>query len=287
MASPQHSTSQNPNAGGPSPYAVLTDGDMQAIIKLIYDRAGIVMDEEKRHLILNRLQRRIRALGMQSFKQYLVFVNTPQGEEEMGSLVDALTTNHTRFFREPQHFDHVVNEVLPAFRKERRTLQIWCAASSSGEEPYSLSMSLFEAGFQDFQMLASDLSTKVLREASDGVYKDNRASTIPPELLHRYFQRGVGDQAGKVRVIRALRERITYRQLNLLEVDHLGTMFDLIFCRNVMIYFDLGNRQRVVSMLERHLLPGGSMFLGLCESLTGIKHGMRGVGPAAFRKGMA
>lgn len=287
MAVPHHSTSQPSSAGGPSPYAVLTDGDLQTIIRLIYDRAGIVMDEEKRHLILNRLQRRIRALGQTSFKEYLQFVNTPAGQDEMGSLVDALTTNHTRFFREPQHFDHVVNEVLPAFRKEKRTLKIWCAASSSGEEPYSLSMTLFEAGFTDFTMLASDLSTKVLREASDGVYTEQRASTIPGELLHRYFNRGVGAMAGKVRVDRALRERITYRQLNLLEVDHLGAMFDLIFCRNVMIYFDLGNRQRVVSMLERHLAPGGTLFLGLCESLTGIQHGLRGVGPAAFRKGAA
>lgn len=287
MSSPLNSPASRSSTAGPSPYAVLTDGDLQAIIRLIHDRAGIVMDEEKRHLILNRLQRRIRALGMDSFKQYLHFVNTPEGADEMGSLVDALTTNHTRFFREPQHFEHVVQEVLPAIRKEKRTLRIWCAASSSGEEPYSLSMTLFEAGCTDFTMLASDLSTKVLREASDGIYSEQRASTIPAELLHRYFNRGVGEMAGKVRVSRALRERITYRQLNLLEVDHLGTMFDLIFCRNVMIYFDLGNRQRVVSMLERHLAPGGTMFLGLCESLSGIQHGLRSVGPASFRKGMA
>ena len=267
--------------------ALLTDDDLKAIVRLIYARSGIVMDEEKRHLILNRLQRRLRALGMTTFRQYLQFVNSDSeaGKEEMGALVDALTTNHTRFFREPQHFDMIANDVVPVFMANGQTLKIWIAASSSGEEPYSLSMTLLEAGFSNYHIFASDLSTKVLREASDGVYSEARVASVPEELLHRWFQRGIGPHQGKVRVSPEMRQRITYAQVNLLEVGTMPEMFDLILCRTVMIYFDLGNRQRVVSMLERHLKPGGYLFLGLCESLTGIQHGLKSAGPAAFRKG--
>jgi chemotaxis protein methyltransferase CheR len=165
---------------------------------------------------------------------------------------------------------------------------VWSAACSSGEEPYTLAVSLFDslpnADKTRFRILASDLSTKILRIAEQGVYKMERVENIPIETLRRHFERGMGAQEGLARINGTLRQRVEFRQLNLLEIGTLDRTFAVIFCRNVMIYFDRHVQQRVVSMLERHLRPGGYLFISHSESLNGVTHGLRWVAPAIYQR---
>jgi chemotaxis protein methyltransferase CheR len=263
--------------------ATLTARELQAIVELVYRKSGITLHEGKRELIQARLQKRLRHHGLRSYGAYLALVEADAGGDELTELLDAIATNHTSFFREPQHFELLRTTVAPAARPGR-PLTGWSAPCSSGEEPYSIAITLEEAGCHDYQLLASDLSTKALAAARRGVYKMERVAGIPHPLLRSYFQRGLGETAGLVRVMPALRTRIEFQQLNLLEIDSLGRQFDFIFCRNVMIYFDRPTRQRVVTMIERHLLPGGVLFIAHAESLNDIRHGLQPIASAAFRK---
>jgi chemotaxis protein methyltransferase CheR len=274
-------------AGGHSfePVA-LKDRELSRIAALVRTKAGITLTEAKRPLIIARLQKRLRHLALDSYSDYLEALEADSSGEELTSFLDALTTNHTFFFREEQHFALLASEVVPAWRKQRRVgpLRIWCAACSSGQEPYTISMTL--ADMPDppaFTMLASDLSTRVLEKAAKGVYKMEDVQTLPKDILKRHFERGVGQQAGLARVAAPLRAPISYRQINLLEQGPEG-MFDVIFCRNVMIYFETDVQQRVVAMLERHLEPGGYLFISHSESLNGVDHGLKWTAPAAYRR---
>jgi chemotaxis protein methyltransferase CheR len=169
-------------------------------------------------------------------------------------------------------------------RAKRTSLDIWCAASSTGEEPYTIAMTL--AGVQpaiDFTLMASDISTKALRAAQAAVYKLQGVQSLPTEILRKYFEKGLGESEGLVRIRKAVRDKVEYRRVNLLEVNSLERKFDVIFCRNVMIYFDRAVQQRVVSMLERHLRPGGYLFISHSESLNGINHRLRWIAPAAYQ----
>ena len=266
--------------------AALTDRELHTIVALVYEKSGITLHEGKRELVAARLQKRLRQLALSSYKEYLKRLNADGSGEELTALLDAITTNHTSFFREPQHFTFLREQIAPAFAVGARStgLEAWCAASSSGEEPVTITMTLLDAGIERFRLLASDLSTKVLAVARQGVYKIDRVQDIPPAMLHKYFQRGLGEQQGLARVAPDVRRRIEYRALNLIAMDRLDRVFDFIFCRNVMIYFDKAVQQRVVSMLERHLAPGGHLFISHSESLNGITHGMQWVAPAVYRR---
>ncbi|MGC4081227.1 MAG: protein-glutamate O-methyltransferase CheR [Vicinamibacterales bacterium] len=263
---------------------VLTDRDMQRIAALVYERSGITLHDGKRPLVVARLQKRLRALSLDTFAAYLKFLEQDGSGDELVLLLDAIATNHTYFFREEQHFKLLAETIAPAFRRERRPMDIWCAASSSGEEPYTIGMTLQSLEPPvDFRMTASDISTKALRAASAGVYKMAAVEKLPIETLRRYFEKGLGEQAGFARVKRDLRSKIQFRHINLLDVPPFDTMFDVIFCRNVMIYFDRAVQQRVVTALQRNLRPGGYLFISHSESLNGISHGLRWVAPAAYR----
>ena len=266
--------------------ASLTDRDLRAIVALVYEKSGITLHDGKRELVAARLQKRLRQRGRSSYKDYLARLGDDRSGEELTLLLDAIATNHTSFFREPQHFDFLRERIVPALAAEAGTsgLDAWCAASSSGEEPVTIAMTLLEAGVDRFRLLASDLSTKVLATARQGVYKLDRVQGVPPALLRKYFQRGLGEQAGLARVAPEIRQRIEYRALNLIAMDRLDRTFAFIFCRNVMIYFDKSVQQRVVSMLERYLAPGGYLFISHSESLNGITHGMKWVAPAIYRR---
>ncbi len=265
----------------------LTDRELTAIVRLVYEKSGITLHDGKRALITARLQKRLRTGGFHSFGEYLRVVETDQSGQELCTLLDAIATNHTSFFRESQHFDLLKSVVVPARREAQRSaLDIWSAACSSGEEPFTIVMTLAEVlaapELSHLRLLASDLSTKVLAKARAGVYPADRVQGVPLEVLRRNFEKGLGAQAGTVRVQSHVRRPVEFQQLNLLEIGDLGRRFDVIFCRNVMIYFDKTVQQRVVTMLERHLLPGGYLFISHSESLNGINHGLTWVAPAVY-----
>ncbi len=263
---------------------VLTDRDMTRIAALVYERSGITLHDGKRPLVVARLQKRLRALSLDTFSAYLAYLETDRSGDELVMLLDAIATNHTYFFREEQHFQLLAERVVPEMRKNRGPLKIWCAASSTGEEPYTIGMTLLDLNPpMDFQMLASDISTKALRAAQAATYKLAQVEKMPIETLRKYFEKGMGESAGFARVRKELRSRIEFRKINLLEVPNLDTRFDVIFCRNVMIYFDRTVQQRVVAALERHLRPGGYLFISHSESLNGINHGLRWIVPAAYQ----
>ena len=268
---------------------VLSDRDFAFVVKLVYQRAGIRLRDGKRELVAARLQKRLRHHGLGAFTAYLELLQQDGSCDEMVEFLDALAINHTYFFREEQHFDFVRSTVVPELvgRPGHGCLEGWSAACSSGEEPYTLAMTLAEAlpdGPEGFRLFASDLSTKVLATARSGVYKMERVKDLPLNVLRRHFERGTGAQSGLTRVMRPLRQRVEFAHLNLLEIGDLGRRFDVIFCRNVMIYFDRAVQQRVVTMLERHLRPGAYMFISHSESLNGITHGLRWVAPAVYQR---
>ena len=263
---------------------VLTDRDMSRIATLVYERSGITLHDGKRPLVVARLQKRLRALSLDTFSAYLAYLETDRSGDELVMLLDSIATNHTYFFREEQHFQLLADRVVPEMRRNHGPLKIWCAASSTGEEPYTIGMTLLDLNPpMDFQMIASDISTKALKAASAGVYKLAQVEKMPIETLRKYFEKGMGESAGFARVRKELRSRIEFRKINLLEVPAMDTKFDVIFCRNVMIYFDRAVQQRVVAALERHLRPGGYLFISHSESLNGITHGLRWIAPAAYQ----
>ena len=267
----------------------LTDRDMRALARLVYDHAGITLHDGKRALVTARLQKRLRHGQFRNFAEYVRFVENDPSGQEVVALLDAIATNHTAFYREAEHFDYLATQVVSSMQVARqRAMRLWCAACSSGEEPYTMAMTLADAlppgGLSHVRILASDISTKALRTARDGVYRMDRVAGLRSEVLRRHFQKGLGEQAGLARVHPRLRAVVEFQRLNLLEVADLGGRFDVIFCRNVMIYFDRAIQQRVVNMLEHHLAPNGWLFLSHSESLTGIKHGLRWVGPAVYQR---
>jgi chemotaxis protein methyltransferase CheR len=266
----------------------LSRAELAQIVRLVYERSGITLHDGKRALIMARLQKRLHAGGFSSFSAYLQHVERDTTGGELTTLLDAIATNHTSFFREPQHFELLRSRILPDLAGRSEPVRIWSAACSTGEEPTTLAITLAEAlppaESARARILASDLSTKALATAKAGVYGIERVQEIAPALLRKYFERGMGAQAGLVRVNAALRSRIEYRQINLMNTASLWETFDVIFCRNVMIYFDRAVQERVVAQLERHLAPGGYLFIAHSESLNGVAHTLRWVAPAMYRK---
>jgi chemotaxis protein methyltransferase CheR len=252
----------------------------------VYEKSGITLHAGKRALIVARLTSRVRAGGFASFSEYLKAVRSDRSGRELGLMLDAIATNHTSFYREPQHFTFLRDTIVPRWRAAiGRPLQIWSAACSTGEEPYTIAMTLADCGAMNagrVQLLASDLSSKALARARAGVYPMDKVQPLPIDVLRKYFEKGVGTHAGTARVQPHIRQAVQFEQLNLLEITDLGRRFDAIFCRNVMIYFDKAVQQRVVSMLERHLRPGGFLFISHSESLNGIAHGLQWVAPATY-----
>ena len=269
------------------PELELTDRELARIVKLVYDRSGITLHEGKRPLVMARLQKRLRLHGLTSFTAYLELVERDKAGDELVLLLDAIATNHTYFFREEQHFELLASRVVPEWRAQRPggPLRIWSAAWSSGEEPYTIAMTLADLPAPiDFGILASDMSTKVLATAKSGVYKLSSVEALPRELLRRHFERGLGAQEGVARVVAGIRRHVSFQHLNLLEITDLGERFDVIFCRNVMIYFDKAIQQRVVTMLERHLKPNGYLFISHSESLNGLAHSLQWLAPAVYAR---
>lgn len=271
----------------------LSDRDFGQICELIYEKSRIHLDARKRELVVARLGKRLRATGIPTYRAYCDLLRSPAGAREIASFVDVISTNHTFFYREKKHFEFLTHKVLPdfgvgAWSRHETALRCWSAACSSGEEPYTLAIEFARYAEANPRFLweidASDISTAVLEKARQGIYDGGRAG-LPPELLRRYFQRGVGTYDGRVRVKPELRNRIRWHHLNLFQESFpFAQPFHVIFCRNVMIYFDQPSQQQLVDRLCRCLVPGGYLMIGHSESLTNIRTPLQTVCPATYRK---
>ena len=256
--------------GEPGRDFAFTQDDFSRVRALIYQRAGISLSEHKRDMVYSRLTRRLRACGLGSFRQYLDLLESGRDADEWEAFTNALTTNLTSFFREAHHFP-----ILADFVKRRGgPVSVWCAAASTGEEPYSIAMTLAEAlgdtAARACTILATDLDTDVLARAANGVYAAEQVKQLPHERLKRFFLKGTGPQQGRVKVRPELRAMIRFAQNNLTDADYgLGQQrFDVIFCRNVMIYFDKPTQGKVLGRFEHLMKPGGLLFAGHSENFS-------------------
>jgi chemotaxis protein methyltransferase CheR len=272
--------------------APLSDADYDFLCRLIYEQSRIHLGPDKRVLVTSRLAKRLRHHGLHSYGDYCDLLRSPRGREELTFLIDRISTNHTHFFREMKHFDFLSEAVIPQWQAAaRRTepFRIWSAASSSGEEAYSIAIHLAEhfapAESNRWQIEGTDISTRVLDVAQQGVYELEKLTSVAPDVLRRHFQRGVNQWNGHLRVKDSLRRLIHFQHLNLLDGNYpFSRPFDLIFCRNVMIYFDRPTQETLVRLLAEKLVPGGHLFVGHSESLSGVKHTLKLVKPAIYLK---
>ncbi len=244
-----------------------TDQDFTRIRKLIYDHAGINLSDAKKDMVYSRVGRRLRATGLTSFRDYLALLESDH-EAEWEAFVNSLTTNLTSFFREAHHFPILAEHIRKI--KQRRPIELWCSASSTGEEPYTMAMTvvdLFGSYTPPVHILATDLDTHVLQKAQAGIYPMERVEKLPPDILKRFFLKGTGSNAGYVRVRRELRDMITFRQLNLLDAKWpIKGPFDAIFCRNVMIYFDKETQYKILRKFVPIMHRDALLFAGHSES---------------------
>jgi chemotaxis protein methyltransferase CheR len=244
-----------------------TKKDFDRVSKMIYDHAGISLSDSKQELVYSRLSRRLRATGITTFAEYLALLES-NNEAEWEEFANSLTTNLTSFFRESHHFP-VLAEHLRSLRG-KQPISLWCSAASTGEEPYTMAMTVLDTLGRDasrVSIVATDLDTKVLATARAGVYSDERIEKLPADVVKRFFQRGTGEQEGMVRVRQELRDMVTFRQLNLLENNWpIRAPLDVIFCRNVMIYFDKATQLSILKKFAPLLRSNGLLFAGHSES---------------------
>jgi len=269
----------------------MKDSEFEFIRSLVYERSRISLSADKRELVTARLGKRLRATKLESIGEYCQLLQSPGAEGELSNLIDAISTNHTFFFRENAHFDFLRDTVLPEMKtrsaKERwPQFRVWSAACSSGEEPYTIAITLAEhlSGWP-WAIEATDISHRILAKAEAGIYRDETVERMPTALIQNYFQRGFGPQEGNYRVKASLRQQVSFRHLNLLEGEPpFREPFQVIFCRNVMIYFDRPTQEELVNKLARRLVPGGYLFVGHAESLTTIRHSLQTIRPAVYRR---
>ncbi|NGZ83054.1 CheR family methyltransferase [Duganella aceris] len=266
------------------PVATITDREFMQFQRFIYDAAGIFMANGKQALVSGRLAKRLAHYQLDSYSDYLRLLESRSQPAELQVAVDLLTTNETYFFREPKHFTLLRDLALDA-RDKGKTLRVWSAASSSGEEPYSIAMVLADIlGDAAWEVLGTDISTRVLERARTGHYPMERATQMPDAYLRRFCLKGQGSEAGTMLIERALRQRVQFQHLNLNQpLPKLGS-FDVIFLRNVMIYFNLETKRQVVTRLLAQLRPGGYFLIGHSETLNDINDTLVPVAPSIYRK---
>ena len=269
------------------------NSEFEFIRTLVYSKSRINLGPDKRELVAARLGKRLRATQLATVGDYCRLLQSNENSEELSQLIDAISTNHTFFFREVAHFDYLKSTVIPemasrAAASRWSAFHAWSAACSSGEEPYTMAIVIDEAlassGWR-WRMQATDISHRVLDKARAAVYSEEALKNVSPNRVKTYFQRGVGPQEGNYRVKPVLRSAIDFHHLNLLEGSPpFDMLFQVIFCRNVMIYFDKETQEELVGKLTARLVPGGYLFVGHSESLTGIRHTLQLVHPAVYRK---
>ncbi len=275
--------------------SALCERDFLRLSSLIHDECGIKMPSQKKIMLEARLRKRLRKLGMQSFREYCEYLFSDEGMgREVIHMVDVVTTNKTDFFREPRHFDYLTGTAVPELMKTlgagiTREMEVWSAGCSTGEEPYTIAMVLNEfRGLRpsfNFRIIATDISTKVLEMAVRGVYKQEKADMIPPGLKKKYLLRSRDRERGLVRIAPELRSQVEFRRVNFMGEDFgVRKPVDIIFCRNVIIYFDRPAQERLVKRLCGHLVPGGYLFMGHSETLSGLRVPLLSTGPMIYRK---
>jgi len=265
-----------------------TARDYRELCDLVSVHTGIALSDQKQDLVYSRLSKRLRALGLTRFSDYCEVLRT-SSDDELEHFVNAITTNLTNFFREEHHFDHLKTDVLPALLesyRDTRRIRIWSAGCSTGEEPYSIAIALREAIPNierfDIRILATDLDSDVLRTGLNGVYPQSRIEGVGTGRQERWFEKGKGTNTGKVRVAREIREMISFRKLNLLQSWPMSGMFDVIFCRNVLIYFDKDNQSELFDRFANILQPNGTFFIGHSETTHGLSKRFRLVGKTTY-----
>jgi chemotaxis protein methyltransferase CheR len=271
----------------------INDQEFAMFQSLIHRQTGIYLPETKKALVVARLNRRLRTRNVDSFRSYFDLVANDRDEHTV--MLDSICTNETRFFREPRQFEFLESEVLPKWRErgERglspKRIRAWSAACSTGEEPFSLAMLLRThfpaAGGWKVEIVASDISTKVLAAARTATWSIERAADIPDEYLRAYMLKGVGSEEGRMRALPSIASLIEFRALNLNDEHYQHEEpFDLVFCRNVLIYFDRPTKSAVIERLSRHLNPQGLLFLGHAETLHSAAHALKHIGPTAYAR---
>jgi chemotaxis protein methyltransferase CheR len=268
---------------GPRP---LTEGEFEQIRRLAHEKFGLDLKPGKQALVAARLGKKLRNSEFRTFQDYYRYVERDSTGEALIAMIDALTTNYTSFGREPAHFEFLTSTVWPALRRSGRT-NIWSAACSTGEEPYSIIMALMETPQPplpaSLRVLATDISTRVLETARLAIYSADRVRVLPQQQVRKYFLKGEGRWEGSFRVKPHFRSLVEFSRFNLIHDPPPRERFDVIFCRNVMIYFDKETQARVVNRLTASLEPGGYLFIGHSESLTGLDHCLTYVCPAVYR----
>lgn len=266
--------------------AELDRNQFQEISRIIYQQCGISLKSGKEALVRARLMKRLRALQIPSVKEYMELISSEKGRTEIGTLIDVMTTNKTSFFRESAHFDYLAEEILP--RLDQHRLRFWSAACSSGEEPYTLAMVLRETipaiDQKDVLILATDISNEMLETASTGIYAKDRMAGIPRPFVQKYFERRTDGTKQYYSAGSGLRRLIRLAPLNLMQPWPMKGPFHVIFCRNVMIYFDRPTQQRLVNRFWDLLESGGFLFVGHSEGLSGIRHEFQYMKPAIYKK---
>jgi chemotaxis protein methyltransferase CheR len=275
------------------PLSTLADGLSASLFKvlagLIRTHSGIALGDDKRTLVANRLRKRVLTLGFQSYEPYCKLLTTAAGAAEIDMLIDLVTTNHTFFYREPDHFQYLADVVLPGLAASGVPVRLWSAAVSSGEEAYTMAMVAAETARRvqglNWQINGSDISRRMVAMAEKAIYPMDALQPVGSLLTKRYFERGVGKQEGMCRVQANLRERVRLQRINLLQSSYpLDGLQHVIFCRNVMIYFDAAARSLAVDNLTRQLAPGGYLFVGYSESLGSNPKGLEPMQHGVYRR---
>jgi chemotaxis protein methyltransferase CheR len=279
------------NTNGP---LKLSEKEYTLFVELIYRTSGINLDANKKELLKTRFQKIMRKHGMSSYHAYYDYVRGDRSGEALSEMIDAISTNHTYFFRESQHFDLFRKTIFPQIIEKKiaqrsKKIRAWCAASSSGEEPYTITVCMLEAvrtSGWDMKLLATDISTKVLKKAVAGMYHPNQFKEMPKSLVDKYFEQDYSEGELCYRVRDEIRPFVVFRRFNLMLPQYpFKGKFDFIFCRNVMIYFDVETQQRVVAKMLDHLVDGGFLFIGHSENIIGnIRTRLKQLAPAVFQK---
>jgi len=273
----------------------LSDNDFLRLSRFIHQQYGIHLPPAKKTLLEGRLRKRMKQCAINTYRDYCDYLFTEQGmKDELIYMIDAVTTNKTDFFREPYHFEFLTLRALPELTEKhnspfRKKIQAWSAACSTGEEPYTLAMVLSEYALNcpgvDFSILATDISTKVLDIAETAVYHEEKITPVPHALRKKYLLKSKDPSKKNVRITPELRGRVTFRRFNLMESHFpIAEPLDIIFCRNVMIYFDIETQERLVRLFHQRLSPGGYLFMGHAESINNMDVPLRYVAPTIYQK---
>ncbi len=265
-----------------------TQHDFDTLRQLVSQHTGIALSEHKQEMLYSRLARRLRILNLNSFAEYCELLKSDGGDELM-QFMNAVTTNLTAFFREPHHFEQLANHILPELleqKADQQRLRIWSAGCASGEEAYSLAIVLREhvPSYWNVKILATDLDSNVLGQAIEGIYNRERVAMLSTERLQRWFKKGTGNQAGMVLVSPELQKMVSFRQLNLIYSWPMNGMFDIIFCRNVMIYFSKNTQVQLYERFANILEPNGYFFVGHSENLFKLTERFQLVKQTIYRK---